>query len=79
MDKNNADVDLLVLLASLTPADLEATAAADAERVAADAARTIKAKRRARCGKCHGTGHIERFRHISGGDCFACSGGMGVV
>lgn len=27
-----------------------------------------------RCGRCFGTGHLEHFRHIAGGDCFACEG-----
>lgn len=24
------------------------------------------------CPKCNGTGHLAHFRHVSGGNCFAC-------
>lgn len=31
-----------------------------------------------KCLKCNGTGYIERFKHIEGGECFEC-GGSGVA
>lgn len=26
------------------------------------------------CNRCAGTGHLEQYRHVAGGNCFGCSG-----
>jgi hypothetical protein len=68
---NNGGTDLLALFA-----EVEADIAAGTAPVYTPPAYIIAAEARAAnpCGKCRGTGHIERYRHISGGNCFACGG-----
>lgn len=67
-------IDLVALLAEPMTPEVEARIQAyneerERERQAAAAFTAAPV-----CGRCRGTGHIPEFRHISGGDCFACDG-----
>ena len=87
MDANGNAVDLLALLAEVSAPDFLEKNPDIAAEIAADAAKEEARKTAAlrrqgltkdACGKCRGTGHLECFRHIAGGNCFDCNG-TGVV
>ncbi len=75
-------IDLVALLAEVTSPEYLASPehaaieAARAEREAREAKEAAKAQARIDhpCGRCRGTGHLPEFRHVAGGDCFACEG-----
>lgn len=71
-------VDLLALLASITPAEHEA--AAEAYQAGYDAAHTPRTAGGYRivkpdCRRCYGTGALPWYWRIEGGRCFDCTVG----
>lgn len=75
--------DLLALFAEVSAPDFleknpeiaAKVAAYDAATAALEAqAERARARETDPCGRCRGTGHIHEFRHVAGGDCFACDG-----
>jgi hypothetical protein len=71
MNTTNTGIDLLALFA-----EVQADIAAGLVPSYTPPAHIVAAEARAAnpCGKCRGTGHIEMYRHISGGNCFDCGG-----
>lgn len=55
-------------------ASMAAAQAAEALRVASVESAMTAHRLRPACGRCHGSGRIGAFAHVSGGVCFACGG-----